>query len=46
VNCKFVPEKFRSAVVAIRSIEAGEELFASYGDGYWSQHGTMGRAKV
>jgi len=46
VNCKFVPECYRSAVVATRIISPGEELFASYGDGYWSQHGTLGRPKV
>jgi len=39
INCKFVPEvsKFRCAVVAIRDIYPGEELFISYGSIYWSQ---------
>ena len=39
VNCKFVPDpsEFRCAVVATRDIRAGEELFVSYGEIYWSQ---------
>jgi hypothetical protein len=38
VNCMFVPEpKFhRCAVVAIRDIQRSQELFASYGETYWS----------
>jgi hypothetical protein len=44
VNCKFVPDKLRSAVVATRIITRGEELFASYGDAYWAQHETLGRS--
>jgi predicted transcriptional regulator len=46
VNCKFVPvpDKLRSAVVATRTITRGEELFVSYGDGYWAQHETLGRS--
>jgi SET domain len=44
VNCKYVAEAIpRAAVVATKTIEPGEELFASYGDGYWSQHATIGR---
>jgi len=46
VNCKYVPEKFRSAVIATRDIHRGEEIFASYGDGYWSLQKTPGRPKV
>jgi hypothetical protein len=46
VNCKFVPDKLRSAVVATRMISRGEELFVSYGDAYWAQHKTLGRSKV
>lgn len=44
VNCKFIPdpEKFRSVTIATRTIYAGEELFASYGDGYWAQLGKAG----
>jgi hypothetical protein len=45
VNCKFVPGHFRAAVVATRTIAPGEELFVSYGDGYWAQHQTLGRRK-
>ena len=45
VNCKYVPDKLRSAVVATRTIRRGEELFASYGDAYWAQHETLGRSK-
>ena len=43
INCRFVPEEFRAAVVATREIRPGEELFASYGDAYWSQHEAFGR---
>ena len=46
VNCKFVPEQGRAAVVAIRDIEIGEELFVSYGPGYWSQHTTPGNVLI
>jgi hypothetical protein len=46
VNCKFVPDKLRSALVATRRITRGEELFASYGDAYWAQHKTLGRSKA
>lgn len=46
VNCKYVPDKLRSAVVATRMITRGEELFVSYGDAYWAQHETLGRIKV
>lgn len=44
VNCKFIPdpEHFRSITVATRTIYAGEEIFASYGDGYWAQQGKEG----
>jgi hypothetical protein len=44
VNCKFVPDKLRSAVVTTRMITRGEELFVSYGDAYWAQHETLGRS--
>jgi hypothetical protein len=46
VNCKFVPEQDRAAVVATRDIEIGEELFVSYGPGYWSQHTTPGNVLI
>ena len=46
VNCKFVPEKFRSAVVMTRKIRHGEELFVSYGEAYWANHAINGRRKV
>jgi hypothetical protein len=46
VNCKFVPEQSRAAVVATRDIQLGEELFVSYGPGYWLQHGTIGNPMV
>jgi hypothetical protein len=46
VNCKFVPDKLRAAVVSTRMISRGEELFAAYGDAYWAQHDTLGRRKV
>lgn len=42
VNCKFVPMMYRSAVVTCRPVEPGEELFASYGDFYWTQRQTTG----
>jgi hypothetical protein len=44
VNCKFIPdpERFRSITIATRTIYAGEELFVSYGDGYWAQQGKEG----
>jgi SET domain len=41
-NVKFVPEQERSAVVAIMPIEPGQELYADYGEGYWSQQPTFG----
>ena len=37
VNCEFVPELDSVKVVTKRWIQPGEELFASYGDAYWSQ---------
>ena len=40
-NCRFEPdaEQFRSKVVATRDIHPDEELFAPYGEAYWSlQH--------
>jgi hypothetical protein len=43
INCLFVAEEFRAAVVATREIRPGEELFASYGDAYWSHHEAFGR---
>lgn len=44
VNCKFVsdPKHTRCFIIASRRIYAGEELFASYGDGYWAQHPKSG----
>ena len=42
VNCEFVPEELRSAVVAKRDIDPGTELFVSYGEGYWTQHSEKG----
>lgn len=44
INCKFVPDlkNFRSIAIATRTIHAGDEIFASYGDGYWAQHTTKG----
>lgn len=40
VNCEFKPDPkhFRCAVVALRDISHGEELFVSYGEQYWSQY--------
>lgn len=46
VNCEYKPEEFRSAVVAVRDIYPEEEIFASYGDGYWSQQTIPGRPKA
>jgi hypothetical protein len=43
VNCKYVPEELRSAVVATKDIMPGEEILVSYGDAYWRQHKTAGR---
>ena len=37
VNCTFVPMKYRCAVVTSRPVLSGEELFAAYGDYYWTQ---------
>ena len=44
VNCKYIPQtkKYRSAVVATRMIHPGEELFASYGEDYWSRQDQPG----
>jgi hypothetical protein len=38
-NCVYEPdaEQFRSKVVATRDITANEEIFAPYGEAYWSQ---------
>lgn len=36
-NVQFSPEQNRSAVIATRDIEPGEELFVAYGDAYWTQ---------
>ena len=46
VNCEYRPEECRSAVIAVRNIHPGEEIFAPYGDGYWSQQSTPGRPKA
>jgi hypothetical protein len=45
-NCMFRPDSSNmyAQVVATRCIVASEELFAAYGDGYWSQQPTVGRA--
>lgn len=39
VNCKYVPDPalFRCVIVSTRIIKPEEELFASYGEMYWSQ---------
>jgi hypothetical protein len=44
LNCMYVPETalFRCAVVSIKEIQPNSELFASYGDLYWSQQNIMG----
>jgi hypothetical protein len=42
VNCKFVPDAFRSAVIATKEIRLGEEIFVAYGDTYWSGHDGIG----
>ncbi|CAJ1954499.1 unnamed protein product [Cylindrotheca closterium] len=34
-NCKYVLDGCRSAIVSTKIIEAGDELFAAYGDFYW-----------
>ena len=38
-NCRYEPDAqhFRSNVVATRDIKPGEEIFAPYGEAYWSQ---------
>jgi len=38
-NCRYEPDPkaYRSKVIATRDICAGEEIFAPYGDAYWSQ---------
>lgn len=43
-NCKYVPDGFRSAVVATRSIQPGDELYVTYGDTYWRGQIGMGNA--
>lgn len=43
INCKFVERDFCADVVSIRAILAGEELFMSYGEAYWSQYGSTAR---
>jgi hypothetical protein len=42
-NCKFVVKELEGAIVSTRLIKAGEELFVSYGDAYWSQHKSVAR---
>jgi hypothetical protein len=42
INCKYVPDGLRSAVVATRPIQPGDELFVAYGDIYWNGHKGMG----
>jgi hypothetical protein len=34
-NCQIISGSRRVWIMAIKNIEAGEELFASYGDNYW-----------
>lgn len=43
LNCKYEPMKYRAAVVTTRSVKPGEELFAAYGEFYWSQHPFPGK---
>ena len=31
-------------MVALRDLEAGEECYADYGDGYWKKHGVAAGA--
>jgi hypothetical protein len=42
INCTFVPMNYRSAVVTARTVQPGEELFATYGDYYWAQRQALG----
>lgn len=44
VNVRYVPETTRSAVVALRAIDKGEELYVAYGEGYWAQQRRLGRS--
>lgn len=48
INCKFIPEPryFRCAVVAVRDILSEEELFVSYGDGYWATNKIQGTVLI
>ena len=43
VNCVFtkVPSRQKALLVALRAIEPGEELFASYGEKYWARAGGL-----
>mmetsp|Transcript_3543 Transcript_3543/g.5187 ORF Transcript_3543/g.5187 Transcript_3543/m.5187 type:complete len:275 (-) Transcript_3543:279-1103(-) len=43
-NCSYQPDPdhFRSKVVALRDIKSGEELFASYGEAYWTNQPVEG----
>lgn len=36
INCKFVPNGYRSAVVTTKDVHIGEEFYVAYGDSYWS----------
>jgi hypothetical protein len=45
INCEYVPEAFRAAIVTTREIFPGEELFVAYGDAYWSQQTIVGTQK-
>lgn len=42
VNCRFVPDGVRSAVISTKDILCGDELFVAYGDAYWSGYKGMG----
>ena len=43
INVRFrkEPDLCRASVVALRDIQCGDEVFVSYGKGYWKQMGVM-----
>lgn len=43
INCQYIAEDWRSAVVTTRDILPGEELFVAYGGFYWSQQRVPGK---